>query len=97
MTEYEQTRRENFQRRYRERDMPWDAELPPPEILTLIAQLPPGRALDIGCGTGRACAALALAGWQVDGVDYVAEAIALAANESRLRELKGRCGCSLRR
>lgn len=67
-----------LQQRYQTGDMPWDDELPPPEILTLARTLTPGRAIDLGCGTARASVHLARAGWRVDGVDFVPEAIALA-------------------
>ena len=67
-----------LQRRYQERNLPWDLPLPPPEIITLVATVPPGRALDLGCGVGRTCIYLAAAGWRVDGVDFVPEAITLA-------------------
>jgi cyclopropane fatty-acyl-phospholipid synthase-like methyltransferase len=67
-----------MQRRYREHDVPWDHPLPPPEIIALAAELPPGRALDLGCGPGRTCLYLAQHGWHCDGVDFVPEAIALA-------------------
>ena len=70
-----------LQRRYRERDLPWDRALPPPEVIDTVAALPPGRALDLGCGAGRACIYLARAGWRVDGVDFVPEAIDLAAEQ----------------
>lgn len=79
MSEPPATRFEHMQRRYRERDLPWDQPLPPPEIMDLAAQLSPGRALDLGCGPGRASIYLAAAGWEVDAVDFVAEAIAMAA------------------
>jgi cyclopropane fatty-acyl-phospholipid synthase-like methyltransferase len=67
-----------MQRRYRDGDVPWDAPEPPPEVVELAAELPPGRALDIGCGFGRAAIHLALRGWQVDAVDFVPEALAEA-------------------
>ncbi|MGW1894355.1 class I SAM-dependent methyltransferase [Streptomyces sp. NPDC002004] len=47
--------------------------------------LPPGRALDIGCGTGRHAVHLAQRGWRVTGVDLVREALA-AARERAARE-----------
>ncbi|MBO9313250.1 MAG: methyltransferase domain-containing protein [Chloroflexus sp.] len=64
--------------RYLSGEIPWDHSEPPPEIISLSNELPPGRAIDLGCGTGRACIWLARAGWQVDGIDFVPEAIAIA-------------------
>ncbi len=40
--------------------------------------LPPGRALDVGCGTGRDAVYLAKRGWQVTAVDIIDKAIAKA-------------------
>lgn len=68
----------DMRRRYRERDLPWDTPLPPPEVRAAADQLPPGAALDLGCGGGRACIALAQRGWSCTGVDLVPEAIAMA-------------------
>ncbi len=34
---------------------PWDSGVPPPELVSVVegpGALPPGRALDLGCGTG---------------------------------------------
>ncbi len=78
MAEPMENRFAELQRRYQERNLPWDLPLPPPEIIALTATVPPGRALDLGCGVGRTCIYLAAAGWRVDGVDFVPEAIALA-------------------
>lgn len=39
---------------------------------------PPGRALDLGCGTGAHTVELAARGWQATGVDNVARALAQA-------------------
>lgn len=72
------SRKEQLQERYEQGDVPWDAELPPPEVLALASNLPPGRALDLGCGYGRAAIYLAGLGWQVDGVDFVPLALAEA-------------------
>lgn len=60
---------------------PWDSGIVPPEVHALVkgaAALSPGRALDVGCGTGLSAVFLAGHGWQVTGVDWVAEAVALA-------------------
>lgn len=43
-----------------------------------IAELPPGRALDVGCGDGTNALALARAGWQVTGIDWSERAVFLA-------------------
>jgi SAM-dependent methyltransferase len=40
--------------------------------------LPPGRALDVGCGTGRDAVYLAKHGWEVTAVDSAEEAITKA-------------------
>lgn len=64
--------------RYAEPCLPWDVELPPPEVIELVQVLPAGRALDLGCGFGRACRYLAQHGWQCDGVDFVEKAIVTA-------------------
>jgi SAM-dependent methyltransferase len=71
-------RRARFEQRYASGHVPWDDVLPPPEVLDIAAELSPGRALDLGCGFGRAAIHLARAGWQVDAVDYVAAALAEA-------------------
>ncbi|MBC8161069.1 MAG: class I SAM-dependent methyltransferase [Roseiflexaceae bacterium] len=81
---------EDMQQRYREGALPWDVELPPPEVLDLAAALPPGRALDLGCGPGRACLHLAQLGWQCDGVDFVAEAVRMAEQRAEAADLAER-------
>ena len=67
-----------MRRRYDERDLPWDQALPPPEIIAFAEGAAPGRALDLGCGTGRASIYLAQRGWICDGVDFIPAAVDLA-------------------
>ncbi|MEJ2748783.1 MAG: methyltransferase domain-containing protein [Anaerolineae bacterium] len=76
------SRYERMKERYLNGRVPWDDVLPPPEVIELIPTLPPGRALDLGCGYGRASIFMARHGWQVDGVDFVAEAVAEAARRA---------------
>lgn len=47
---------------------PWPTD-PDPLLVEATASLPPGRALDLGCGTGRHAIWLAQQGWTVTGVD----------------------------
>ena len=54
----------------------------PPELLDFIQNHSPGRAIDIGCGTGTNAITLARAGWQVTGVDFAPRAIKLARQKA---------------
>jgi SAM-dependent methyltransferase len=56
----------------------WDTGISPPELLDFIQEHKPGRAIDIGCGTGTNVITLARAGWLVTGVDFAPRAIQLA-------------------
>jgi SAM-dependent methyltransferase len=58
--------------------MPWNTGITPPEVYAFLEENPPGRALDLGCGTGTNVLTLAKYGWQVLGVDYVPRAIRMA-------------------
>ena len=60
------------------RQPPWDTGISPPELLEFIQTHAPGRAIDIGCGTGTNILTLLQAGWQVTGVDFAPRAIQLA-------------------
>ena len=57
---------------------PWDTGISPPELIEFIQTHPPGRVIDIGCGTGTNMITLAQAGWEVSGVDFAPRAIKLA-------------------
>jgi len=70
-------RRLHFQYLYF-RQPPWDTGVSPPELLEFIKNNKPGRALDLGCGTGTNVITLANAGWKVVGVDFAPRAIKLA-------------------
>lgn len=64
---------------------PWDTNVTPPELVDLIEaqRLSPGRALDLGCGTGTNVIYLARHGWQAVGVDFVGRAIGEARRKAR--------------
>lgn len=79
----------------------WDSPSHRPELEGLVRNRRPGRALDIGCGTGSDARYLAAQGWNVVGVDFAPEAVEsakargradgssatfLVADASRLRE-----------
>lgn len=70
---------------------PWDTQVTPPEVVELFegGELPIGRALDLGCGTGTNCVYLARHGWQVVGVDFSVVAIW----QARLRARRARVDC----
>ena len=57
---------------------PWDTGVSPPELFEFIENHPPGRAIDIGCGTGTNVITLVRAGWRVTGVDFAPRAIKIA-------------------
>ena len=61
----------------------WDTAEPRPELEGLLPGRRPGRALDLGCGTGTDAIYLASHGWEVTGVDFVPEAIATARTRAR--------------
>lgn len=64
---------------------PWDRDEVPGHLTALADELSmtPGRALDIGCGTGRDAVYLAGRGWTVTGVDGVPRAIQRGRERAR--------------
>jgi SAM-dependent methyltransferase len=73
---------------YRRGRTPWDTGITPPEVVELVegkTPLQPGRALDLGCGTGNEIAYLARHGWTATGVDLVQ--IAIDRAESKIEGL----------
>ena len=63
----------------------WDTDITPPELVELVesGQVPPGRALDIGCGTGTNGVFLAQRGFEVVGTDVAWLAIRKARRKAR--------------
>jgi cyclopropane fatty-acyl-phospholipid synthase-like methyltransferase len=68
---------------------PWDGP-PRPELVTLAeggvltpARLAPGRAVDLGCGTGATAIYLAQQGFESTGIDFSAIALRTARKRAR--------------
>ncbi|MBO0702524.1 MAG: class I SAM-dependent methyltransferase [Candidatus Dormibacteraeota bacterium] len=63
----------------------WDRGVPDRDLVQLVEgdqHRPPGRALDIGCGTGTETIYLAEHGWEATGVDMVPRALSLARRKA---------------
>ncbi|GIH66945.1 class I SAM-dependent methyltransferase [Microbispora siamensis] len=85
----EEAVRRALERYYRAGKPPWDTGVTPPELVALIEghgerrdALPPGRALELGCGTGTNAVYLARHGWEVVAVDLVDRAIEQAREKA---------------
>lgn len=81
---------QRFAERYAAGTVPWDNPEPPPEVVALTAVLPPGHALDLGCGYGRTSIYLAQHGWRVDGIDFIAQAITAARQRAEVAGIANR-------
>ena len=68
---------ETWDARYAESDRVWSGN-PNPRLVEHVADLTPGRALDVGCGEGADVVWLAGQGWHVTGVDVSPVALARA-------------------
>jgi ubiquinone/menaquinone biosynthesis C-methylase UbiE len=64
-------------------DPPWDTGVSPPELFEFMEQHSPGRALDLGCGTGTNVITLAQHGWEVTGIDFANHAIRVAKRKAQ--------------
>ncbi len=72
--------REDWDRRWEERSHHCHDD-PVGILADELADLPPGRALDLGCGAGRSAVWLAERGWDVTGVDFSDVALGLARKQ----------------
>lgn len=71
---------------YGERDQVWSGRVNAP-LAERVADLPPGRALDLGCGEGGDALWLAERGWSVTAVDLSTTALDRARAEAGRRGL----------
>lgn len=75
-----------WDRLYGGSELIWTAE-PNRFLATEVADLPPGRALDVACGEGRNAVWLAQRGWQVTGIDFSQVALDKAARLAQERDV----------
>src|SRR5262245_11118310 len=61
----------------------WDTGVSPPELYRFIDEHPPGRAMDLGAGTGTNIITVAKAGWKATGVDFSRLAVRYARRKAR--------------
>lgn len=71
-----------FEWRYWRSRTPWDTQITPPEVMDYIQRTRPGRALDLGCGTGTNAITLSNHGWQTTGVDFSPTAVTTARRKA---------------
>jgi SAM-dependent methyltransferase len=81
---------QGWEERYRSRErIREDFAIEPVPLVERTARtLPPGRALDLACGTGRNALWLAEQGWKVTAVDGAASAIQTLLERARERNLE---------
>src|SRR5438132_7135178 len=63
--------------RYAAGELPWDTGIPDPQLVELVTAgvIAPGRALEVGCGTGTNALWLAQHGFEVLGVEVSPRAV----------------------
>ncbi len=95
--EQEETVRRALENWYSGGKPPWDTGVTPRELVALVegpGALPPGRVLELGCGTGTNATYLARHGWRVVAVDLIDRAVQQAREKAEaagvtLRVLQG--------
>lgn len=78
----------------RDKPVPFFAAKPDENLVSYLERglVPPGRALDLGCGPGRNALHLAAAGFSVDAVDLSAAAIEWAQERAGDADVRFLCG-----
>jgi len=73
-----------WEEHYGERERIWSGRVNV-QLAAVVANVPPGRALDLGCGEGGDALWLAEKGWHVTAVDVSETALGRASAEARAR------------
>lgn len=76
-----------FELRYLFGRAPWDTGITPPEVMSFLDRTPPGRALDLGCGTGTNAMEMARRGWEVTAIDFSSRAVLAARRRAAAARL----------
>lgn len=76
----------DWDERYRTEEQIWSGH-PNGSLMDEVADLPAGRALDVGCGEGADAIWLAERGWRVDAVDIAPTAVERGRAEAEARGL----------
>lgn len=84
MTDAELTPAEFWERRYGEADRMWSGKVNT-ALAAVVADLAPGRSLDLGCGEGGDVLWLAEQGWQATGIDLSQTAVTRGRAEALSR------------
>lgn len=80
------THPEYWNNQYRLHDMPWDLQGVPTMLLSFLTRpTQPGRVLIPACGRGHEIRAFADRGWDVVGLDFSLEGVALAKRQLGIR------------
>jgi len=85
------SKKKSFVERYQDNDTPWEINRPDHNLIDFVTSLPlpPGPAIDLGCGTGDNSVWLAKQGFQVTGCDL--SDIALAKAQVKAEQAKVHC------
>jgi SAM-dependent methyltransferase len=86
-------RREYWDSKYAAAERLWSAR-PNRFLVAEVADLEPGRALDLACGEGQNSCWLAALGWKVTGVDFSEVAIARARERADRERLDAEFVCA---
>ena len=79
----------HWEEHYGEREQVWSGRVNV-QLADVVADLPPGRALDLGCGEGADAVWLAERGWDVVAVDISETALDRAGQAARARGVADR-------